>query len=64
MDEENNAIKQKMYASISGAYEWLFGLAIYSGNWKEVRSTALVGLCLVYASQKAPHGWLILRNGC
>ena len=58
MDDENIAVKQKMYACISRAYEWLFGLAIYSGNWTEVRSTALVGLCF---SLREPKGsqWLV-----
>ncbi|PWB49369.1 MAG: hypothetical protein C3F06_14565 [Candidatus Methanoperedenaceae archaeon] len=32
MDDENNAVKQKIYVCISRAYEWIFGLAIYSGN--------------------------------
>lgn len=39
-------IEKEIYERVSRAYNWLFNLAIHSGNWNEVRSTALVGLCL------------------
>jgi hypothetical protein len=58
MEFDNGTVKQRIYVCTSRAYEWLFGLAIHSGNWKEVRSTALVGLCL---SLREPKGspWLV-----
>ena len=32
--------------NISLAYQWLFKIAINSGNWEEVRSTAIVGIIM------------------
>jgi len=43
---DTKVIKKEIYKCISRAYNWLFNLAIHSGHWEEVRSTALVGLCL------------------
>ncbi|MEM4204317.1 MAG: hypothetical protein QXS54_09645 [Candidatus Methanomethylicaceae archaeon] len=36
----------EIYSQVFKAYDWLFKSAIHSGHWGEVRSTALVGLCL------------------
>jgi hypothetical protein len=51
-------LKQKIHTCLARAYEWLFNVATNSGNWHEVRSTALVGLCL---SLREPRGspWLV-----
>jgi hypothetical protein len=38
--------KERIYSSLSKAYEFLFKMAINSGNWSEVRCTALAGMCL------------------
>jgi hypothetical protein len=46
MEADISTIKKDIYKIISKAYNWLFNLAIHTGNWEEVRSTALVGLCL------------------
>jgi hypothetical protein len=58
MEDDISVVNQRIYPCISRAYEWLFRMAIHSGNWKEVRSTALVGMCL---SLREPKGspWLV-----
>jgi len=44
MDREQLIVE--IYDRVSKAYNWLFNSGIRSGHWNEVRSTALVGLCL------------------
>lgn len=52
-------IKKEIYKCITRGYNWLFNLAIHSGHWEEVRSTALVGLCL---EQREPMNSLWLSR--
>jgi hypothetical protein len=38
--------RELLYRQLRLAYGWLFKTGMYKGHWNEVRSTALVALCL------------------